>query len=132
MAAPVAAASAARPTHDRDGRASTRCAQFEALRAAAVSTNAANVTIDCRTGIDHERRPVAAVEHVRVRARERHRRGIGCADERYHAFSSAGGIAKSSALAAGMIVRTGLERAKRSASSTEAKEESRSRCLIVG
>ena len=71
----------------------------------------ANVTIDCRTGIDHECRPVAAVEHVRVRSRERHRRGIGCADERYHAFSNAAGIAKLSALAAGMIVRTGFVRA---------------------
>ena len=70
-----------------------------------------NVTIDCRTGIDYERRPVAAVEHVRVRARERHRRGVRCADERYHAFSSAAGIAKLSVSADGMIVRIGFVRA---------------------
>ena len=82
----------------------------EALRGRSLDQRV-DVTIDSRTGIDHQRRPVAAVEHVRVRARERHRRGIGCPNERYHAFSSAAGIAKSAVSADGMIVRMGFVRA---------------------
>ncbi len=92
----------------------------------------ARMSLDRRPGIDHQRGGVAAVEQIGVRAAQRHRRGVGRANERYHASSSSGGIAKSSACGLGMIVSTGLLRAIFTASSTLTSALKRSRCLIVG